>query len=71
MSITIQTLITCDGDSMSCTGNDWSADSSYLTATEQRRNAKEKLGWHHSKGEDFCATCWKELQERKAVQATL
>lgn len=58
MSATIETIITCDGNSPQCEGNDWSADIRNLRATEQRRRAKQNRGWHFSKGKDFCLACW-------------
>lgn len=61
MSATILTVITCDGGWPVCEGNDWSADSSTLSASEQRRRAKRNLGWRYVHGKDYCPKCWAEL----------
>ncbi len=60
MSATIETIITCDGATPKCSGNDWSADSRFLSASQQRANAREN-GWRHVRGKDYCPECWKEL----------
>jgi len=61
MSATIETIITCDGDSPACEGNDWSADSRFKSAWAQRRMAKSSRGWKYDLGKDYCPACWKKL----------
>lgn len=68
MSVIIETIITCDGDSDNCEGNDWSADSRHFNASEQRKMAKDQLGWHHTGGKDYCATCWAYRKQMKKLQ---
>lgn len=61
MSITIETIITCDGNSTSCMGNDWGADYRHKNATQQRETARRELGWRCVRGKDYCPQCWKHL----------
>lgn len=61
MSATIHTIITCDGAGKNCTGNDWSADQSRMSAKRQRESAGE-FGWVYVKKKDYCPNCWKELK---------
>lgn len=63
MSVQTEIIITCNGESPNCEGSDWSADSRYKTAKEQRLDAKQR-GWHQVRSEDFCAACW---EYRKAL----
>ena len=64
MSVTIQTIITCDGSTILCEGSDWSADASYTTAKEQRKRAKE-MGWRKVGKRDYCPNCWSALKGGK------
>ena len=69
MSATTEIIITCNGSSAKCEGNDWSADCRNLTAAEQRRRAREQRGWVYSKGKDYCAACWEwEAHKNKNPQ---
>jgi hypothetical protein len=65
MSVTIETIITCDGAFPGCEGNDWSADSRHETAKEQRKKARRDRGWRYRKGEDYCAHCWLILKTKE------
>ncbi len=62
MSATIQTIISCDGSSPRCEGNDWSADMCHQTAAEQRASAKENRNWKQLGGRDYCPACWKTIR---------
>lgn len=69
MSVTIETIVSCDGDSPDCEGHDWSADSRSHTAAEQRQMAKEQMGWRFHKGKDYCPTCWQFKKEKQPTPA--
>lgn len=63
MSATIETIITCDGGTNKCEGNDWSADMRSKTALEQRKSAHRDRGWKYRNGKDFCPACWQEIKQ--------
>ena len=58
MSAQVETIISCNGNSAACEGNDWSADARHKSASEQRRDAKRHRGWHRVGNLDFCPACW-------------
>lgn len=62
MSVTIETIISCDGSSKKCQGNDWSADARHMSATDQRKMIR-KSGWHKVGNLDFCPACWQHRKD--------
>lgn len=65
MSVVIETIVSCDGGTSQCEGNDWSADSRHLSAAEQRSMAQINRGWKRVRGKDYCQLCWDHLYPSK------
>lgn len=56
MSVTIQTVISCDH----CGKTFCDADCSYLSAEAQRLTFRDN-GWRRRGGKDICGSCWPKM----------
>jgi hypothetical protein len=65
MSVTIETIITCDGDSPRCVGTYCDGDVRSLSA-KQQRDGFSNNDWHIVDGNDICPRCYGYLMAKKA-----
>lgn len=60
MSVTIETIITCDGSLPECDGTFCDGDARHQTAGQQRSDFKDE-GWVYRNGKDYCTSCAHKL----------